>query len=194
MFEPRSALAAYARDGAPAMVIGPQLCISEVRGWHLAHLTAWRATREEFTHRLGDAFGSPPPEALYQGLSRGSARLIRLTSEQYWWVDTDPAALGRVHSALPPTCGAFTELTDARVRLSISGGSARDLLGAGIAIDLHPAMFPIGASAQTGLHHTGVLLERSAEDVFELFIPRTFAATIWEVLVDAALPHGVKPA
>jgi heterotetrameric sarcosine oxidase gamma subunit len=99
-----------------------------------------------------------------------------------------------LRSTLPGTCGALTELTDARVRLGVSGSGARELLSAGIALDLHPAVFIVGQGAQTGLHHTGIFLERVAEDGYELYVPRTFAATIWEFLVDAALPHGVKPA
>jgi sarcosine oxidase subunit gamma len=194
MFETRSALAAYAGSrGEPAAVSGPQLRIAEIRGWHLAHLTAWRATRGEFTGCLAAAFGTGLPEPLYRGITHGTTRIVRLTRDQYWWVGTAAAGLAQLRSAVPAAYGALTDLTDARVRLGVSGSAARELLAAGVALDLHPAAFVIGQSAQTGLHHTGIFLERVAADAYELFIPRTFAATIWEFLVDAALPHGVKP-
>jgi sarcosine oxidase subunit gamma len=195
MFESRSALAAYAGAGRkPAAVEGPQLRIAEIRGWQLAQLTAWRAAREEFTRRLAAAFGAAPPEQLCHGITHGAVHLVRLTRDQYWWVSAEAAGMEPLRSTLPGTCGALTELTDARVRLGVSGSGARELLSAGIALDLHPAVFIVGQGAQTGLHHTGIFLERVAEDGYELYVPRTFAATIWEFLVDAALPHGVKPA
>ena len=66
----------------------------------------------------------------------------------------------------------------------------RDCLAKGISIDLHPSVFPIGAFAQTRLHHTAILLERSGDIRFELYVLRTFAVSIWEWLIDAALPFG----
>jgi hypothetical protein len=42
----------------------------------------------------------------------------------------------------------------------------------------------------TGLHHTPVLLLRSAQNRYEIFALRTFALSVWEWLTDAALPWG----
>ena len=195
MFEPRSALAAFAPPGGgPALAGEADLQLAELRGWQLAQLTAWRSSRDAFRWLLGEQLQAAPPEPLYRGVSHGPSRLVRLTPDQYWWVTNDGAALERLQAALTPALGAFTALTDARVRIAVSGPAARELLAAGIALDLHPAVFVVGQSAQTGLHHTGVFLERVAADSYELFVPRTFAATIWEFLLDAALPFGVKPA
>ena len=117
MFESRSALAAYAAPGGkPAAVAGPQLRIVELQGWQLAQLTAWRAAREEFAGRLGSAFGAAPPEPLYRGITHGETRLVRLTHDQYWWVSTQDAGMARLREAIPCSCGALTELTDAQAR------------------------------------------------------------------------------
>jgi sarcosine oxidase subunit gamma len=195
MSDLRSALASYAVvAGQPAAASGPQLQITEIRGWQLAHLTSWRNSRAAFRWTLGEQLQAPPPEALCRGVTQGPSRLVRLTPDQYWWVTGDAAAFQRLQSAVTPALGAFTALSDARVRIGLTGSAALELLSGVIALDLHPAAFVVGQSAQTGLHHTGVLLERVAEESYELFIPRTFAATIWEFLLDAALPLGVKPA
>ncbi|MFI4889312.1 MAG: sarcosine oxidase subunit gamma [Steroidobacterales bacterium] len=189
MFEARSALARFneARDGAG----GAQLRLAEVRGWHLAHLTAFSAHSGEFTRCLALAFGADPPADLYRGITHGNARLVRLTRDQYWWIAGDDTGLRRLAQELPPSAGAVTTLSAARVRLRVEGPAARDMLAKGIAIDLHPAVFAVGHSAQTGLHHNGIFVERVAADAYELFVPRTFAASIWEWLMDAALPYGV---
>ncbi len=194
MFESRSALAAYAADRRPgAAGDGAPLRLTEIRGWHLAHLTAFRAHGGEFRQCLARAFGLDPPEELYHGTTHGTVRVVRLTRDQYWWLAADDPGLRRLGRELPPSIGALTTLSAARVRLRIEGHAARDVLARGIAIDLHPDLFAVGRSAQTGLHHSGIFLERVAADSYELFVPRTFAASIWEWLIDAALPYGVSP-
>ncbi len=74
---------------------------------------------------------------------------------------------------LPPAAGTVTLLSAGRVRLRIAGPQARDVLARGISLDLHPAVFQVGQSAQTGLHHTGVFLERVGDDSYEIYVLRT---------------------
>jgi sarcosine oxidase subunit gamma len=61
-----------------------------------------------------------------------------------------------------------------------------------VALDLDLTQFPAGHFAQTGFHHTGVLLDRRGRERFELYVLGTFAASIWDVLIDTALPHGYQ--
>lgn len=190
MFKARSALASYqqATDTDPTAPVR----LREIKGWHLAHLTACRAQLHQFRQHLAMAFGAEPPTVLYRGLDHDRSHLVRLTREQYWWIDSTDTGLQRFAAQLPSSAGAVTMLSDGRVRLRLEGPAARRVLEHGIAIDLHPDAFVVGRSAQTGLHHTSVFIERVAADAYELFVPRTFAATIWEYLVDAALPYGAK--
>jgi hypothetical protein len=37
-----------------------------------------------------------------------------------------------------------------------------------------------------------VLLDRRGRERFELYVLGTFAASIWDVLIDTALPHGYQ--
>jgi heterotetrameric sarcosine oxidase gamma subunit len=165
--------------------------LTEMHGWQLAHLTAFGARREEFRRCLAEAFGIDPPEPLYRGITQAASRLVRLTRDQYWWIATEDSPLRAFASTLSPEAGAVTFLSAGRVRLRVAGTEARDVLARGIAIDLHPAQFAVGHSAQTGLHHSGVFLERVAVDTYELFVQRTFAASIREWLMDASLAYGV---
>ncbi len=80
-----------------------------------------------------------------------------------------------------------TPLSSSRTRISIEGRAARDVLRKGIPIDLHETVFTPGKFAQTGVHHTPVLLHCTAEQRFELYAMRTFALNVWEWLEDAAL-------
>jgi heterotetrameric sarcosine oxidase gamma subunit len=191
MFEWHSALAERAnaggRDGARG---GRQLRLTEVRGWHLAQLATFPDQHAKFQECVRTLSGADLPAELYRGVTHNESRLVRITAQQYWWISVSSAPLLRLARELPPTAGTVTVLTASRVRIRITGPAARDLLAKGIALDLHPAVFQVGCSAQTGLHHTGVFLERVGEDDYEIYVPCSYAAWIWEWLVDAALPFG----
>ncbi len=122
----------------------------------------------------------------------GAVSLYRTAPDAYWVVAPEATVISQLLAAVPVTAGAVTPLSHSRVRLLVDGPAARTVLAAGISVDLHPRSFAVGAFVQTALHHTGVLLERCAQDRYELYVPRTFALSIWEWLIDAALPVGYE--
>ena len=69
-------------------------------------------------------------------------------------------------------------------------GTVRPTLYRGIALDLHPRRFVVGRVAQTELHHSSIVLLRPGKSHFNLYLLRSFAALIWDWLIDAALPIG----
>jgi methylglutamate dehydrogenase subunit D len=191
MFEWHSALAGSltsgGRDGASG---GRRLRLSEVRGWHLAQLAVFADHRGEFEEHVRACCGAGLPVELHRGLTSGDSHLVRITQHQYWWIAARSDSMIRLARELPAAAGTVTMLSAGRVRLRITGSQARDVLAKGISLDLHPAVFQVGRGAQTGLHHTGVFLERVGDDSFEIYVQRTYAESIWEWLIDAALPFG----
>ncbi|MGO9933018.1 MAG: sarcosine oxidase subunit gamma [Steroidobacteraceae bacterium] len=190
MFEWHSALAgplrAGGRDGARG---ARRLRLTEVRGWHLAQLAAFPDHHGELQQHLGEC-GALLPVELYQGVTLGHSRFVRIAQHQYWWIASGSASMARLARELPASAGTVTVLSAGRVRIRITGPAARDVLAQGISLDLHPAAFQVGRSAQTGLHHTGVFLERVGDDGYEIYVQRSYAEWIWEWLIDAALPFG----
>lgn len=79
-----------------------------------------------------------------------------------------------------------------RVRISISGAPAADMLAKGTAVDLDVAAFPPGQSAATLLGHVSVQLTRMADDSFELLVLRSFARDVWDSLIAMAREYGVR--
>jgi len=191
MFEWHSALAGHVnpggRDGARG---GRQLRLTEVRGWHLAQLAAFAEHSSEFQERVRALSGAQLPVELYRGVTHNDSRLVRITPQQYWWIAASSASMVRLARELPPSAGTVTLLSAGRVRIRISGSKAREVLAKGIPLDLHTKAFQVGCSAHTGLHHTGVFLERVADDGYEIYVQRSYAAWIWAWLIDAALPFG----
>lgn len=67
--------------------------------------------------------------------------------------------------------------TSARARLRLRGAAARDLLAVGAAHDLRPSKFSAGAFAQTAVGNATAILFATEEDVFDVFVARSFAVS-----------------
>jgi sarcosine oxidase subunit gamma len=129
----------------------------------------------------------PPPGVVH---SSGQMRVYRIARDQYWVVGADAALADELGAVVDPAVGTVTSLSHSRVRIAIRGEAARAMLAKLLSIDLDPGAFKVGQVRQTGLHHTGVLCERSAEDRYELYVLSTYAVSTWECMVDAALVFG----
>ena len=81
---------------------------------------------------------------------------------------------------------AATPLSSARSRIEVSGPKAQALLSAVAAIDFSLVAFGVNAFAQTGIHHTPVLIHALSSGVYHIYGLRTFSQSLWDWLVDAA--------
>lgn len=192
MLERQSALAGAlvqgGRDGAGGT---RALRLGEVRGWSLTQVAAFAATAAELQRVVRPLVGADLPARVGEATTAGDRRLFKTGAEQFWIVGPDGDALAsNLRSALAPAVGAVTPLSHSRTRIVIEGPATRALLAKGIPLDFHADVFRVDHFALTGLHHTPVLVHRSAENRYELYAMRTFALSVWDWLADAALPFG----
>jgi methylglutamate dehydrogenase subunit D len=191
VFERRSALSATlaprGRDGADGR---RALKVGEVRDFILVQVLAFRGALPSLLVAVQELLGELP-STLGETSTARSRLLFKTGPERYWVVSSaDEDLAGQLQSVVAPEVGAVTSLSHGRTRLFIEGAVARRVLSTGLALDLHPDSFSVGAFALTGVHHTPVLLHRTAPDRYELYVLRTFAGWVWEWLTDAALPFG----
>jgi sarcosine oxidase subunit gamma len=99
--------------------------------------------------------------------------------------DSASAVIESLRAALSGQHAAIVDIGDSRCVLRLTGPAARDLLARGCALDLHPREFALGAVAQTRLALAEVILHRSAEDGFDIYVARSFADYSWRWLADA---------
>jgi len=85
---------------------------------------------------------------------------------------------------------AATPLSSARCRIEISGTKARTLLVACAAVDFSSNAFGTHAMALTGIHHMPVMIHALPDGKFHIYGLRTYAASLWEWLVDATTGLG----
>jgi heterotetrameric sarcosine oxidase gamma subunit len=60
----------------------------------------------------------------------------------------------------------------------------------GCALDLHPTVFPVGASAHTLVAQAQVVLHRTAAETYRLLVRASFAGYLTDWLLDAMVEHG----
>lgn len=115
-----------------------------------------------------------------------------------WLVVAPPGADGLLEAleqAIGTEHATVVDVSDQRTAIDVAGADARDLLLKGCAIDLHPRVFGVGRCAQTLLARAQVvLLPRSDEPAYRVFVRASFAEYLAEWLLDAAAEYrGVAP-
>jgi methylglutamate dehydrogenase subunit D len=140
---------------------------------------------------VASGLGAPPGPN--RTASPARATMLWLGPDRWLVVEPRDAGASSWHAALVAAGGILTDLGHSRTVIRIAGAAAREVLAAGVGPDLHPAVFPPGACLQTNLAHTNVLLH-AVDPVpsFDLYVPRSYAADLWDWLSDAAAGIGVS--
>jgi sarcosine oxidase subunit gamma len=102
-----------------------------------------------------------------------------------WWLLGDTVNL-------PENLGTSLELSHAFTSISIEGEKSNILLNRHLPLDLRLDNFPINSSASSAIHHVSVKLFRLSDKEFNLVIPRGFALSIWEILLESASQFGYE--
>ena len=142
-----------------------------------------------FAHELTPLLGSAPTQAAHTEQRLANSLLLQVAPGQHWCLTAD-TTLAHLLASRHFLTGSVTSLSHSRVRVVITGSGIPDLLSKGISVDLDPTQFGVGQFVQTALEHIGILLHRRGDDQYELYLPSTFARTLWEWLLDAAMADG----
>ena len=193
MAERRSALADALKPGTYGAVgpKGPGIEVRELKALKAVQVAAFDAGRAAAA--IGTTLGSPAP-ASRNGVATAGEAAVLWTGPGRWLViepeSRDLASL-LAHDC-PADIAAITDLGHARTALRVEGRNVRDLLAKLSTLDLDPVAFPAGTCAQTQFGHIGVLLYCRVQDGFDVFLPRSFAVSAWESIIDAALEFGCR--
>lgn len=190
----QSALAGRYEPGVHATDTIPGLSLREIVDWDLVQLASWRGRHGDMAARIESALGTGPPPPC-GSVHTDAIELLGIAPLRLWCVaPSADARVARLVEAIDADVGCVTQLGHSHVRVRIGGPAARTLLAQEIAIDLDSASFADGRIARTALHHVPVLLQCRDADagVFDLYLPRSFAASSWEYLLDLATAHGYE--
>ena len=102
-----------------------------------------------------------------------------------WWI------LGSEVSELPSEKGSTLDISHSRTHIKIAGVQVKNLLNRFLPIDFREQSFPINSLASTTFHHVGVTIWRS-KDNYEIFIPRGFTSSLWDLILENAGQFGYE--
>ena len=162
------------------------ISLVEIWPFGLIQFMAWPDTLTKTTELATIATGSDTTPSPGRAVTGANGALLRVEPLK-WWLVCD---CGQPKSWKALSC-VVLDLSQSRTRLHISGPQAARLLSHVLPLDLSDTAFPEGCVASSAFHHVGVTLWRDAEG-FNLFLPRSFAVSLYEILTATAVQYGLK--
>jgi sarcosine oxidase subunit gamma len=151
---------------------------------------AARVTEEPFVAMV-DVWVAPVGRAAVVAAAGADASVIWLGPEEL--LVTSASRDGEeleaaLREAVAEPGGAAGDVSAQRTRVRVSGVRARDVLAKSCSLDLHPAVFSPGATAQTVLAQTAVVLIPLADlgTDYRILVRSSFARHLAEWLLDAS--------
>jgi len=184
MVERLSALRGYNKIGIFGKKEKAGIVMSEIKNLILYQVAAWPNTLDKVGTEIAQSLGLnkyPGPNRAIEGNQLSLLRIEPLK----WWI------VNQKISDLSIDDGTFLDLSHSRTLIRISGQDAATLLNRHLPIDLRELSFPVNSVANTVLHHAGVTLWKSNHG-FELFLPRAYALSLWEVLLESSAQFGYE--
>ena len=126
----------------------------------------------------------------------GSHCLFRVGPERLLIHSDSPAAWELTTGAADTRSITLLDLSHARTIVRIEGPAACDLLMRLVSLDLDKNVFREGRFALTGINAVPVMLHRLAAEIrspiYDLFIPYSWAASLWDLICKASQPFGYQ--
>jgi heterotetrameric sarcosine oxidase gamma subunit len=111
--------------------------------------------------------------------------MLRDCAPGEWLIVSTASGAAVVENLLGEIAGASpVDQSDGRVLLRMSGPNVRKILAKCVAVDLHSDAFAIGASANMLCCHVAANLACSDADAFEIIVPRSFAGSVFEQVME----------
>ena len=198
MAERVSSLAGHTAPRRRGAVGDCGVVMREIPNLRMHQIAAWPKSVREVAALAANTIGATNASGAGESVQTARGILLRVTP-LVWWLRANDS------SVVPPTLdarlGTTLDISHAYTLIQIRGANAAELLNRYVPLDLRARAFPPGAVACSALHHIGVTLHRpninadSAAGVvpgYELFIPRGFALSVWELLQYGARQFGVE--
>ena len=157
--------------------------LTEIRDLTLWQLAVWPETLTGAESKVAEALGLTSIPGFCDAESNGDVSMLRIEPCKFWVVGASLSEIDANH-------GAVLDLSHSRSHVRVTGEEAANVLNSYLPVDLREQSFPVGTVASTALHHVGITLWRS-EYGYELFLPRGFAVSLWELLCEASEQYGL---
>ena len=161
-----------------------EIILFENRNLIIQQIAAWPDEISNLEKFFSDQLGVQKNIDFNRGKILNNNSLWRMEPSKWWLLDST--------INLPENLGTSLELSHAFTSITITGEKSDILLNRHLPLDLRLDNFPIHSSASSAIHHVSVKLFRLSGREFRLCIPRGFALSIWEILLETASQFGYE--
>ena len=179
-----SALATNYKIGSIKVNEKITLSFHEIRDLDIKQIAAWSTTIENVDLKLAHILNSIKAPGFNQVLSNNNQHLLRIEPLK-WWI------IGGGNIEIESEEGTIVDLSHAFTSIEIKGENAKNFFNRHLPLDLRDKSFPINTIASSAIHHVSVKIWRTNQG-YRLFIPRGFALSIWEILLETASQFGYE--
>ena len=179
-----SALATNYKIGSVKVNEKITLTFQEIRDSDIKQIAAWPLTIESVDLKLANIINTKNAPGFNQALSVKDTHILRIEPLKWWIVE------GK-NIEIESSEGAIVDLSHAFTLIEIKGDNAKFFLNRHLPLDLRDYSFPVNSIASSAIHHVSVKIWRTDKG-YRLFIPRGFALSIWEILLETASQFGYE--
>ena len=133
----------------------------------------------------GDAFGIALPKEPNTALGH-ELRALWLGPDEWLLVNWGRSTFSENST---PTPFSVTDVSSGRAGLRLRGPRVRDALAKGCPLDLDRRVFPEGRCAQTLIGRVSVILDHVESDVFDVYVSRSYAGSLWDWMIEACAEY-----
>ena len=179
-----SALVTNYKTGSTKVDEKITLTFQEIKDLNIKQIAVWPSTLESVDLKLAKLMNTKNAPGFNQALSIKDKHILR-TEPLKWWI------IGIGNIGIKSEDGAILDLSHAFTVLDIKGDNVKDFFNRHLPLDLRDRSFPINSIASSAIHHVSVKIWR-IDKGYRLFIPRGFALSIWEILLETASQFGYE--
>jgi len=152
----------------------------------LVQVGAWAETIRAVEKAVVTALGVALPTEPGCSTKKEDILVMTIAPGTFLIEGSEPDIIGKLVTFIEPAVGTVTNLTDARVVLSVTGAKAEMVLSRGLALDFDLGQFPAHRVKQSAIDEIGVIIRRVAARRFDLYVYQSLALSLWDWLIDAS--------
>ena len=155
-----------------------QLQFKEIKDLQILQVATWPDTLAEVGKKITNHLNLLEEPFLNKANSNKSSILMRIEPLKWWIINSDLPILSTDE-------GTTLDLSHSYTCLEIKGEKTIIFLNKFLPLDLREKSFPTNSVATSAIHHVSVKIWRN-QNSFQLFIPRGFALSLWEIFLETA--------
>ena len=160
------------------------LTFKEIKNIEITQIICWPEKIEELNNFLINNLNIKMIPSFNKGIVFENKSLWRMEPLKWWLFNKEIKISDQIATTL--------DISHAFTSIEIKGDNSTLFLNRHLPIDLRTKNFPNLSSASTAIHHVSVKLFKISSNNYCLYIPRGFALSIWEILLETADQFGYE--